>query len=206
MEWLTELITTMHWGAVAQIIMIDILLGGDNAVVIALACRNLDPHQRRQGAGLLLIWIGVKLLIPHDEEDKHIEASTKVLSAIKTIIVADLVMSIDNVIGIAGAAQAAHEHHQTLLIIFGLIVSVPFIVFGSQIILKVFDRFPIIITLGGALLGWIGGGLIVSDIFMVEHIPQTNAVHYGACIIGAALVVLLARMWVKRQKAKKAVS
>lgn len=235
MEWLTELITTMHWGAVAQIIMIDILLGGDNAVVIALACRNLDPHQRRQGifwgvfgaialrvvlitcavyllqlpllkvvAGLLLIWIGVKLLIPHDEEDKHIEASTKVLSAIKTIIVADLVMSIDNVIGIAGAAQAAHEHHQTLLIIFGLIVSVPFIVFGSQIILKVFDRFPIIITLGGALLGWISGGLIVSDIFMVEHIPQTNAVHYGACIIGAALVVLLARMWVKRQKAKKA--
>lgn len=235
MEWLTELITTMHWGAVAQIIMIDILLGGDNAVVIALACRNLDPHQRRQGifwgvfgaialrvvlitcavyllqlpllkvvAGLLLIWIGVKLLIPHDEEDKHIEASTKVLSAIKTIIVADLVMSIDNVIGIAGAAQAAHEHHQTLLIIFGLIVSVPFIVFGSQIILKVFDRFPFIITLGGALLGWIGGGLIVSDIFMVEHIPQTNAVHYGACIIGAALVVLLARMWVKRQKAKKA--
>ena len=184
MEWLTELITTMHWGAVAQIIMIDILLGGDNAVVIALACRNLDPHQRRQGifwgvfgaialrvvlitcavyllqlpllkvvAGLLLIWIGVKLLIPHDEEDKHIEASTKVLSAIKTIIVADLVMSIDNVIGIAGAAQAAHEHHQTLLIIFGLIVSVPFIVFGSQIILKVFDRFPIIINLGGALLG-----------------------------------------------------
>ena len=138
MEWLTELITTMHWGAVAQIIMIDILLGGDNAVVIALACRNLPPKQRRQGifwgvfgaialrvvlitcavyllqlpllktvAGLLLIYIGVKLLVPHEEEDKHIEASTKVLSAIKTIIVADLVMSIDNVIGIAGAAQAA---------------------------------------------------------------------------------------------------
>ena len=235
MEWLTELITTMHWGAVAQIIMIDILLGGDNAVVIALACRNLEPKQRRQGifwgvfgaialrvvlitcavyllqlpllkvvAGLLLIWIGVKLLIPHDEEDKHIEASTKVLSAIKTIIVADLVMSIDNVIGIAGAAQAAHEHHQTLLIIFGLVVSVPFIVFGSQIILKVFDRFPIIVTLGGALLGWIGGGLVVSDIFMAEHIPQTNVVHYASCVIVAILVVLIARMLVNRQKTKKA--
>ena len=235
MEWLTELITTMHWGAVAQIIMIDILLGGDNAVVIALACRNLEPKQRRQGifwgvfgaialrvvlitcavyllqlpllkvvAGLLLIWIGVKLLIPHDEEDKHIEASTKVLSAIKTIIVADLVMSIDNVIGIAGAAQAAHEHHQTLLIIFGLVVSVPFIVFGSQIILKVFDRFPIIVTLGGALLGWIGGGLVVSDIFMAEHIPQTNVVHYASCVIGAILVVLIARMLVNRQTTKKA--
>lgn len=237
MEWLTELITTMHWGAVAQIIMIDILLGGDNAVVIALACRNLDPHQRRQGifwgvfgaialrvvlitcavyllelpmlkvvAGLLLIWIGVKLLIPHDEEDKHIEASTKVLAAIKTIIVADLVMSIDNVIGIAGAAQAAHEHHQTLLIIFGLVVSVPFIVFGSQIILKVFDRFPIIVTLGGALLGWIGGGLVVSDIFMAEHIPQTSTVHYGACVVGAVLVVLIAKWLVSRQKNKIASS
>lgn len=232
MEWLAELITTMHWGAVAQIIMIDILLGGDNAVVIALACRNLPPAQRRQGifwgvfgaialrvvlitcavyllqlpmlkvvAGLLLIWIGVKLLIPHDEEDKHIEASTQVLSAIKTIIVADLVMSIDNVIGIAGAAQAAHEHHQTLLIIFGLVVSVPFIVFGSQVILKLFDRFPIIVTIGGALLGWIGGGLISSDIVLHDIVPQTSTLHYASCIVGAILVVLIARLAISRRKA-----
>lgn len=232
MEWLTELITTMHWGAVAQIIMIDILLGGDNAVVIALACRNLPPAQRRQGifwgvfgaialrvvlitcavyllqlsmlkvvAGLLLIWIGVKLLIPHDEDDKHIEASTQVLSAIKTIIVADLVMSIDNVIGIAGAAQAAHEHHQTLLIIFGLVVSVPFIVFGSQVILKLFDRFPIIVTFGGALLGWIGGGLISSDIVLHDIVPQTSTLHYASCIVGAILVVLIARLVISRRKA-----
>ncbi len=232
MEWLTELITTMHWGAVAQIIMIDILLGGDNAVVIALACRNLPPAQRRQGifwgvfgaialrvvlitcavyllqlpmlkvvAGLLLIWIGVKLLIPHDEEDKHIEASTQVLSAIKTIIVADLVMSIDNVIGIAGAAQAAHEHHQTLLIIFGLVVSVPFIVFGSQVILKLFDRFPIIVTFGGALLGWIGGGLVSSDIVLHDIVPQTSTLHYASCIVGAILVVLIARLVISRRKA-----
>jgi YjbE family integral membrane protein len=232
MEWLTELITTMHWGAVAQIIMIDILLGGDNAVVIALACRNLPPAQRRQGifwgvfgaialrvvlitcavyllqlpmlkvvAGLLLIWIGVKLLIPHDEDDKHIEASTQVLSAIKTIIVADLVMSIDNVIGIAGAAQAAHEHHQTLLIIFGLVVSVPFIVFGSQVILKLFDRFPIIVTFGGALLGWIGGGLVSSDILLQDLVPQTSTVHYVSCVLGAILVVLIARLVINRRKA-----
>lgn len=232
MEWLTELITTMHWGAVAQIIMIDILLGGDNAVVIALACRNLPPAQRRQGifwgvfgaialrvvlitcavyllqlpmlkvvAGLLLIWIGVKLLIPHDEDDKHIEASTQVLSAIKTIIVADLVMSIDNVIGIAGAAQAAHEHHQTLLIIFGLVVSVPFIVFGSQVILKLFDRFPIIVTFGGALLGWIGGGLVSSDIVLHDIVPQTSTLHYASCIVGAILVVLIAHLVISRRKA-----
>ena len=231
MEWLTELITTMHWGAVAQIIMIDILLGGDNAVVIALACRNLPPKQRRQGifwgvfgaialrvvlitcavfllqlpllktvAGLLLIYIGVKLLIPHEEEDKHIEASTKVLSAIKTIIVADLVMSIDNVIGIAGAAQAAHEHHQTLLIIFGLVVSVPFIVFGSQIILRLFDRFPIIVTFGGALLGWIGGGLVTSDVFFVEHLPHSSTLHYSSCVVGAILVVAIAQLIMKRRK------
>lgn len=232
MEWLTELITTMHWGAVAQIIMIDILLGGDNAVVIALACRNLPPAQRRQGifwgvfgaialrvvlitcavyllqlpmlkvvAGLLLIWIGVKLLIPHDEDDKHIEASTQVLSAIKTIIVADLVMSIDNVIGIAGAAQAAQDHHQTLLIIFGLVVSVPFIVFGSQVILKLFDRFPIIVTLGGALLGWIGGGLVSSDIVLQDFVPQTSTVHYASCVVGAILVVMIARLVINRRKA-----
>ena len=152
-------------------------------------------------AGLLLIWIGVKLLIPHDEDDKHIEASTQVLSAIKTIIVADLVMSIDNVIGIAGAAQAAHEHHQTLLIIFGLVVSVPFIVFGSQVILKLFDRFPIIVTFGGALLGWIGGGLVSSDIVLHDIVPQTSTLHYASCIVGAILVVLIARLVISRRKA-----
>lgn len=231
MEWLTELFMTLHWGAVAQIIMIDILLGGDNAVVIALACRNLPASQRRQGifwgvfgaialrvvlitcavyllslpmlkfvAGLLLIWIGVKLLVPHDEEEKHIEGSTRLLAAIKTIIVADLVMSIDNVIGIAGAAQAAHSDHQTALIIFGLIVSVPFIVFGSQVILKLFDRFPIIITFGGALLGWIGGGLLASDIFIAKYVPQTAFVHYASAIIGALAVVLISRWVVARQK------
>ncbi len=232
MEWITDLLTTMHWGAVAQIIMIDILLGGDNAVVIALACRNLPPQQRRQGifwgvfgaialrvvlitcavyllqlpllkvvAGALLIWIGVKLLVPHEEDDSNIEASTKLLGAIKTIIVADLVMSIDNVIGIAGAAQAAASHHQTFLIIFGLLVSVPFIIFGSQVILKLFDRFPIIVTFGGALLGWIGGGLFVGDVLVADYLPQTQTVHYAAAVIGALLVIGLAEL-VKRRRVK----
>lgn len=230
MEWITDLLTTMHWGAVAQIIMIDILLGGDNAVVIALACRNLPPQQRRQGifwgvfgaialrvvlitcavyllqlpllkvvAGALLIWIGVKLLVPHEEDDSNIEASTKLLGAIKTIIVADLVMSIDNVIGIAGAAQAAASNHQTFLIIFGLLVSVPFIIFGSQVILKLFDRFPIIVTFGGALLGWIGGGLFVGDVLVADYLPQTQTVHYAAAVIGALLVIGLAEL-VKRRR------
>ena len=176
MEYIWDLLVNLHWGAVGQIIMIDILLGGDNAVVIAMACRNLPHEQRAKGifwgtagaialrvvlitfavmlldlpflkaaGGLLLLWIGVKLLIPEFDSHEKIEGSSKLLGAIKTIIVADFVMSFDNVIAIAGAAQQAHEAHQTLLIIFGLVVSVPFIVFGSQIILKLLDRFPIII-------------------------------------------------------------
>lgn len=234
MEMITELLTTIHWGAVAQIIMIDILLGGDNAVVIALACRNLPPQQRKQGifwgvfgaialrvvlitcavyllqlpllkvvAGALLVWIGVKLLVPHEEEDANVEASTKLLGAIKTIIVADLVMSIDNVIGIAGAAQQAAEGHQTLLIIFGLLVSVPFIIFGSQVILKLFDRFPIIVTFGGALLGWIGGGLIVGDVLIAEHLPASDWIHHAAAAVGALSVIGLAEM-VKRRRVTQA--
>ena len=234
MEWLTELITTMHWGAVAQIIMIDILLGGDNAVVIALACRNLDPHQRRQGifwgvfgaialrvvlitcavyllelpmlkvvAGLLLIWIGVKLLIPEFDSHEKIEGSSKLLGAIKTIIVADFVMSFDNVIAIAGAAQQAHEAHQTLLIIFGLVVSVPFIVFGSQIILKLLDRFPIIIYFGGGLLGWIAGGMMVSDGYVATHWPEFSfTAHYPACVVGALLVIIIGHFIAKKKRAE----
>lgn len=185
MEYIWDLLVNLHWGAVGQIIMIDILLGGDNAVVIAMACRNLPHEQRAKGifwgtagaialrvvlitfavmlldlpflkaaGGLLLLWIGVKLLIPEFDSHEKIEGSSKLLGAIKTIIVADFVMSFDNVIAIAGAAQQAHEAHQTLLIIFGLVVSVPFIVFGSQIILKLLDRFPIIIILAAAF--WAG--------------------------------------------------
>ena len=224
MEMITELFTTMHWGAVAQIIMIDILLGGDNAVVIALACRGLPVEQRNKGifwgvfgaiilrvilitfavylldlplvkavAGALLVWIGIKLLVPHEDEHTEIEASSKLLGAIKTIIVADLVMSLDNVIGIAGAAQQAADEHQTLLIVFGLLVSVPFIVFGSQVILKLFDRFPIIITFGGALLGWIGGGLIVSDAWLAQYLPVGAMLHYSGAAIGALAVIALAQ-------------
>ena len=203
MEYIWDLLVNLHWGAVGQIIMIDILLGGDNAVVIAMACRNLPHEQRAKGifwgtagaialrvvlitfavmlldlpflkaaGGLLLLWIGVKLLIPEFDSHEKIEGSSKLLGAIKTIIVADFVMSFDNVIAIAGAAQQAHEAHQTLLIIFGLVVSVPFIVFGSQIILKLLDRFPIIIYFGGGLLGWIAGGMMVSDGYVATHWPE----------------------------------
>jgi len=185
MEALT---TASFWIAVGQIILIDILLGGDIAVVIALACRGLPPKQRRLGiiygtagaiglrviliafalalltvpylklvGAVLLLWIGVKLLAPHeDEAHGNINASDKLWGAVKTVIVADLVMSVDNVLAIAGAAESAGAH-QMPLVIFGLLVSIPIIVAGSQIVLKLMDRFPWIITAGGMLLGWIAG-------------------------------------------------
>jgi YjbE family integral membrane protein len=230
-QWLMSL----EWNAILQIIIIDILLGGDNAVVIALACRNLPPKHRRQGiiwgaagaivlrvilitvavallkvpflklvGGLLLLWIGVKLIAPHEEgADEHgnIKGSDKLLAAIKTIIVADFVMSLDNVIAIAGAAEHADPSQRTGLIIFGLLVSVPFIIFGSQIILRLLDRFPVIVLAGGALLGWIAGGLIVTDPVTVSAIPQTDVVRYAASAAGAAFVVLAAKYVAHRRGA-----
>ena len=227
-----EFLTAHFWIAVGQIIMIDILLGGDNAVVIALACRGLPKHQRTKGiiwgtagaillrviliafalallavpylkfvGALLLIWIGVKLIAP-DEEDSHgnIEGSDKLWGAIKTIIVADLVMSIDNVIAIAGAAQTAGEQHEMLLVIFGLVVSIPIIVWGSQLVLKLMDRFPIIILLGGMLLGWIAGTMAHTDPALVPYIPQDRVVHYGLGVAGALLVLAIGK-WVKSRRA-----
>ena len=234
MEYLWDLLVNLHWGAIGQIIMIDILLGGDNAVVIAMACRNLPENQRAKGifwgtfgaialrvvlitfavmlldlpflkviGALLLLWIGIKLLIPEYEGHGDIAGSDKLFGAIKTIIVADFVMSFDNVIAIAGAAQQAHEAHQTLLIIFGLLVSVPFIVFGSQVVLKLLDRFPVIIYFGGALLGWIAGGMCVSDVFVTSRWPEfAFTAHYPAAVLGAALVVVVGHFMAKRKRAE----
>lgn len=234
MEWLWDLLVNLHWGAVGQIIMIDILLGGDNAVVIALACRNLPHEQRFKGVfwgtagaivlrvilitfavllldlpflkvvgGALLLWIGVKLVLPEPEDShENIAGSSKLLGAIKTIIVADFVMSLDNVIAIAGAAQQAHEDHQTLLVIFGLVVSVPFIVFGSQVILRLIDRFPVIVWFGGGLLGWIAGGMFTSDGFLVKYWPTLPEWHYLGAAVGAAIVVVVGAICVHRAKAR----
>jgi YjbE family integral membrane protein len=230
-QWLLNL----EWDAIVQIIIIDILLGGDNAVIIALACRNLPPRHRRLGiiwgaagaivlrvilisvavallavpflklaGGVLLLWIGVKLIAPpEDDEHADIQASDKLLAAIKTIIVADFVMSLDNVIAIAGAAEQADPSQRTGLIIFGLLVSVPFIVFGSQLILKLLDRLPIIVVLGGALLGWIAGGLIAGDPIVQPLVPAAAHVGYAASAAGAVFVVALAK-WLERRRARPA--
>jgi len=217
-----EFLTAHFWIAVGQIIMIDILLGGDNAVVIALACRKLPPEQRTKGilwgtagaiilrvvliafaltllavpylklvGAILLLWIGVKLLSPGDE-DAHstIEGSDRLWAAVKTVIIADLVMSVDNVIAIAGAATGAGEQHQLPLVIFGLLVSVPIIIWGSQMVLKLMDRFPFIISVGGMLLGWIAGTMAHTDPAVIDWLPQNRIWYYGLGIGGALLVYL----------------
>lgn len=230
-----EFLTAHFWLAVGQIIMIDILLGGDNAVVIALACRQLPAHQRTKGilwgtagaivlrviliafaltllavpflklvGAALLVWIGIKLLVPEDEDGhSNIQGSDKLWGAVKTVIVADLVMSVDNVIAIAGAAQGAGEQHQMPLVVFGLLVSIPIIVWGSQMVLKLMDRFPMIITLGGMLLGWIAGTMAHTDPAVLAYLPQDKAWNYGFGIAGA-LIVLAVGKFAQRQKPQEA--
>jgi len=227
-----EFLTIHFWIAVGQIILIDVLLGGDNAVVIAMACRQRPAHQRFKcillgtvgaivlrviliafaltllqvpylklvGGGLLL-WIGVKLLIPQEEGHSTMETSDRLWSAVKTVIVADLVMSLDNVMAIAGAATAAGEQHQLVLVIFGLLVSIPLIIVGSQLILRLMDRFPFVITLGGMLLGWIAVTMAQTDPAAAGLFPQGGLWHYGFGLAGALLVFLLGRWFKDRAQA-----
>jgi len=227
-----EFLTTLHWGAVFQIILIDILLGGDNAVVIALACRNLPTQQRMRGilwgtagaivlrvvliafaltlleipflklvGGALLLWIGVKLLL--DEHEEHnIDGGSTLMSAIRTIIIADFIMSLDNIIAIAAAAQNAADDHKIGLVIFGLLVSVPIIVWGSTIVLKLIDRFPVVVTLGAALLGWIAGGMLISDHILIRSFGEPSAtLKLASEIVGALLVVGLGKVIAQRTRA-----
>ncbi|HOB95472.1 MAG TPA: TerC family protein [Aquabacterium sp.] len=231
------LLDTQLWIAVGQIIMIDILLGGDNAVVIALACRKLPPAQRTQGilwgtvgaivlrvvliffaltllaipylklvGALLLVWIGVKLLAPGDDGGHgEVQGADRLWAAVRTVIVADLVMSVDNVIAIAGAAESAGGDHKMPLVIFGLLVSIPIIVWGSQFVIRLMDRFPVVITVGGMLLGWIAGTMAVGDPALASFIPQAGpgeaiaAVRHGAGVAGALLVLALGLLLRRRK-------
>lgn len=228
-----EITSSLFWIAVLQIIAIDIMLGGDNAVVIALACRKLPPEQRRKGifwgvvgaiglrvvmiffalqllalpylkviGALLLFWIGVKLMLQGDDDGHEgIDGGTTLAAAIKTIIVADAVMSLDNVIAVAGAS-----HGSIVLVTFGILVSIPIVVWGSKIVLTLMDRFPIVITLGAALLGWIGGGMMLTDPAtppaVAASVPQASYV-FGAA--GALLVVAIGKILGSRRPSAKAV-
>jgi YjbE family integral membrane protein len=232
-----EFLAMIDWSVVIQIIIIDLLLGGDNAVVIALACRNLHPNQRRKGiiwgtagaiilrvilvafavvmlqipflklvGGILLLWIGYKLMVQEDEEEHNLDAPDKLFAAIKTIIIADIVMSLDNVLAIAGAAgQVDNTAHQIGYVIFGLIVSIPIIVAGSRIVLYLIDRFPIIVTAGAGLLGWIAGGMMVTDPALVKRFGEgLESYTTIAGIAGAIAVMALGEIMKRRAKASKA--
>lgn len=220
-----DLASLAFWSAVLQIIAIDIVLSGDNAVVIALACRNLEPEQRRKGifwgvagavglravltafaalvmnlpwlkfgGGLLLLWIAVKLMLPEDEEGHDIAPADHLWGAVRTIIVADFVMSLDNVIGVAGAARGS-----LALLLFGLAVSIPLIVWSSQLILRWMERWPALVLLGAGLLGYVAGEMILTDPGVLGLLPALPTWTSNAVGVAAALLVVVIGRWLERR-------
>lgn len=220
-----HIMTSQFWLALAEITGINILLSGDNAVVIALASRSLPEHQRRAAVlggsfgaialrvlfclivvwllsipylklagGLALLYIGVKLMVPEEEGEGGIAAKATLWGAMQTIVLADAVMSLDNVVAIAAAAKGS-----TLLIVLGLLISVPLIIFGSTLVLKVLLRYPLLVTAGAGLLGWIAGEIIAGDdavshwLRIDEHTLETVFKP-----VGAVLVVLLGTLLARR--------
>jgi YjbE family integral membrane protein len=226
-----------------KIIWINILLSGDNAIVIALACRALPPRQRFWGiilgagaavllrifftvvlqyvlelpwlklvGGLLLLWIAVKLLVQDEADEADIESSDNLWGAVRTVAIADVVMSLDNVLAIAAAAKG-----NTVLIIFGLAISIPLIVAGATLIMALLTRFPILVWAGAALLGWIAGELIVGDKVALLQIQAWNPalvvpdpeaavgiksgplLHYAAATVGTVLVLMWGWLLLRRR-------
>src|SRR5262245_411308 len=239
---LEELATQAFWVGLLKIIGVNIILSGDNAVVIALAARSLPAKQQKQAiiwgslaaivmrviltifavallqlqwlkliGSLLLFWIGVKLLVPEDD-DEDIQASEQLLAAIKTILIADLVMSLDNVIAVAAAAGGSY-----LLLILGLGISIPLVIFGATLLVKLMERYPIIITLGAALIGLVAGEMIVTDPVMVswmkDHVAAVQfdgekpkvaglSLEIMCGLVGAVIVVVWGRSLAKKQAAR----
>ncbi|MEO7727912.1 MAG: TerC family protein [Burkholderiales bacterium] len=232
MEMVTD---PVFWVLLGQIFLVNIVLSGDNAVVIALAARSLPLHQQKQavmwGAGaavvmriiltivavkllelpylriigaLLLFWIAVKLLVPEGDDD-DVEGSDNLWKAIKTILIADLVMSLDNVLGVAAVAKG----NITLLVI-GLAISIPLVIYGAQLLMKLMDKWPIIITIGAALLGWVAGEMLMTDPAWKDWIDATLPwlhVHVWKIefnwvqVLGAAFVVIVGKYLAGRAEA-----
>jgi len=239
---LEEVLSQAFWIGLLKIIGVNIILSGDNAVVIALAARSLAPKQQKLaifwGAGaaivlriiltlfavallslpwlklvgsVLLFWIGVKLLIPEDE-DPDIKAHEHLMSAIKTILIADLVMSLDNVIAVAAAAGGS-----VVLLILGLAISIPLVIFGATLLVKLMDRFPVIITIGGGLIGWVAGEMLVTDLALKDWLTGLGIAYRDdkpflggysleliAGAIGVAIVVVLGKWFARRQELAEA--
>lgn len=221
MEWLHS---ADFWIGLLKIVWINIILSGDNAVVIALAARSLPPAQQKKAVffgsgaavvlrialtvvaakllamsflqivgGLLLLWIGVQLLMDEESGEQEAAGSGSLMAAVRTILVADLVMSLDNVIAVAAAAKG-----DMVLLILGLAISIPLVVFGSTLMIKLMGRFPVIISLGAALIGWVGGETIVSDVALQPVVMDYPWLHYASAVLGAILVIGLGRKLGKR--------
>jgi YjbE family integral membrane protein len=218
------------WWALLQISVINIVLSGDNAVVIALACRSLDQRQAKLafavGAGgiivlmtgltaiaaylltlpylelvgsVALLWIGIKLLVAEDEADE-VKGTSNFWEAVKIIIIADIVMSLDNVLGMAGAAKG----HVWMLFI-GMVITIPLILFGSAMIMKLMERFPVFVVIGAGLLGYVAGEMAVGDPAVKDWI-EANAsfLETVAPIAGAAFVVIVGKLIERKHKSQHA--
>jgi YjbE family integral membrane protein len=215
-----ELQNPEFWVNLLKIIWINIILSGDNAVVIALAARSLPPSQQRlavlfgSGAavvmrialtvvavellkysylqivgGLLLLWIGVQLLRDEGGDEDKGSSTGGLMAAIRTILVADLVMSLDNVIAVAAAAKGSF-----MLLMIGLAISIPLVIFGATLMIKLMERFPVIVTLGAALIGWVAGETIISDNVLKPYLEGLGWLHYVAAALGAAFVLGVAKL------------
>jgi YjbE family integral membrane protein len=221
--------STDFWIGLLKIIWINIILSGDNAVVIALAARSLPPHQQRMAVlwgsgaavvmrialtvvavkllglsflqivgGLLLLWIGVQLLgDEHDDEEGDSKEYGSLGAAVRTILIADLVMSLDNVIAVAAAAKGS-----MVLLVLGLAISIPLVIFGSTLMIKLMERFPIIVTLGAALIGWVGGETMINDVVLRQTLAENPWLHYAAAAAGAVFVVAVGKLLQARARQK----
>jgi YjbE family integral membrane protein len=236
------------WVGVGQIIGINIILSGDNAVVIALACRMLPPRQRFWGmilgagvavllrvlftlvvaqameypylklvGGVLLLWVAVKLVVPEDAHGEgKIEAAENLWRAVRIVAIADIVMSLDNVIAIAAAAEAAAARvdmaHalaiKTILIIFGLATSIPLIIAGSALLMALLDRYPVLVWAGAGLLGWVAGDIMIKDSALLNWFPASviHDLHLWAAAAGAAFVVGLGYLILRKKRLMAEVS
>jgi len=224
MQWLQSL---DFWIGLIKIVWINIILSGDNAVVIALAARSLPAQQQRKAivwgsgaavilrialtvvaakllelsflqiaGGLLLLWIGAQLLSDEDEGEGHSKELGSLMAAVRTILVADLIMSMDNVIAVAAAAKG-----NLTLLILGLAISIPLVIFGSTLMIKLMERFPLIVTVGAGLIGWVGGETIVSDVALKGVLATSPWLHYAGAAAGAVLVLGWGRLMQRRHKA-----
>ncbi|MFY2597013.1 YjbE family putative metal transport protein [Achromobacter xylosoxidans] len=228
-----EFLQSLEWGAILKIIGIDIMLGVDNAIVIALACAALPAHMRRKAvlwgtagavglraillvfagflmgvpyikavAGAYLLYLGYKLLVENDEESHAVAPADRVWTAVKTILIADFMMSLDNVLAVAGAAESAGAH-STLYAIAGIVLSIPVIIFGATGLMGIMKRFPVIVWVGGGLLGWVGVEMVITDIVMSSVIASVDAAlgsysHLILKAVGFAAVVSIAYFMQKR--------